>query len=112
MPLAKRWSSFTLVNLRLVPRRPGVYELGDVKGEIVYIGSSDAGENVRGRLASHKQSKPASVVKRFRYQLCAMLDWDSARSLEEEHCNIFKSQHGGKLPRLQKRMPRSYWPDF
>jgi len=112
MPLAKRWSPFTLVNLRLVPREAGVYELGDVKGEIVYIGSSDSGENVRGRLAAHKRSKKAFVVKRFRYQVCGMWDWEGARSLEERHCNIFKSQHDGKLPRLQKAMPHSYWPDF
>ena len=104
MPIPKRWSSFTLERLRLVPNEPGMYELGDTRGEVVYIGSGDSAHGVRGRLNFHKKHKPKSV-KYFRFLLASI--WESPIDMETEHCELFFERYG-RRPRLQKRMPRGY----
>ena len=107
MPIRKRWSRFTVEELlRLVPRKPGIYELGDAKGEVVYIGSSDPGEDIRGRLNFHRRNKPRSV-KCFRFDLGDI--FQRPLLMEQYHCKLFEAKHG-RLPRLQKRMPRGYLP--
>jgi excinuclease UvrABC nuclease subunit len=95
-------------NLLNVPSKSGVYELGNYKGVVVYIGSSHFGENIRGRLNYHKNNKPSSV-RLFRYQLTGL--FDSALTLEQLHCEAFKEAYG-RLPSLQQRMPRGYTPLF
>lgn len=105
MPIQKRWSKFIKEMIDSVPTEDGIYELADVKNEIVYIGSSDRGEDVRGRLRFHKKNK-SRIIKSFRFILADFLQ--SATEMEEEHCELFKAKHNGKLPRLQKRMPRGY----
>ena len=104
MPIAKKWSPFTLERLRLVPNEPGVYELGDMKGEVVYIGNGDSARGVRGRLNFHKKGKPKSV-KYFRFTLASL--FESPIDMETEHCDLLFEGYGGR-PRLQKRMPRGY----
>ena len=104
MPIPKRWSPFTLVRLSLVPNKQGIYELGDIKGEIVYIGSGDSEHGVRGRLNFHKKHKPKSV-RYFRFMGTGL--FNSPIAMEQEHCELFVSRYG-RLPRLQKRMPRGY----
>jgi hypothetical protein len=106
MPIQKVWSAFTSINLSTVPDRSGIYELGDIRGEIVYIGSGDSARGVRGRLYFHKKYKPKSV-RYFRFLLTSL--FESPIALEERHCTLFKSKYG-RLPRLQKRMPRGYLP--
>ena len=105
MPIRKRWSKFTKQLIDSVPTKDGIYELADVKDEIVYIGSSDKGEDIRGRLRFHKKNK-SRTIKSFRFILASFLQ--SAIAMEQQHCELFKAKHGGKLPRLQKKMPRGY----
>ena len=104
MPRPKRWSLFTISRLRFVPDVSGVYELGDAKGVIVYIGSGDSKHGVRGRLLFHKKDKPSSV-RYFRFLETGI--FQSPLALEEEHCDKFKAEYG-RLPRLQRRMPKGY----
>lgn len=104
MPIPKRWSQFTLARLDLVPNESGIYELGDIKGEIVYIGSGDSEHGVRGRLNYHKKHKPKSV-RYFRLMLASL--FESPIEMEREHCELFFSRYG-RLPKLQERMPRGY----
>lgn len=102
MPIQKKWSAFIRENLNLVPRGQGVYELGDAKETIVYIGSSREGEDIRCRLLFHKKQKSRSV-KYFRFELAPFLG--STLDMEVQHCNLFYDKYG-RLPRLQKRIPR------
>lgn len=104
MPIPKRWSPFTFARLRLVPEVQGIYELGGIKGEVVYIGSGDSTYGVRTRLNFHKRHKPKSV-KYFRFIRAGL--FESPIAMEEEHCRLFVARYG-RLPRLQKRMPRGY----
>lgn len=106
MPIRKRWSSFTLGNIQLVPQDSGVYELGDAKGEVVYIGSSGTGQYIRGRLYFHKKHKSSSV-KSFRFELAGILQFP--KDMENHYCELFKAKYG-RLPKLQKRMPKGYLP--
>jgi excinuclease UvrABC nuclease subunit len=104
MPIPKRWSAFTKIKLSRVPVAQGIYELGDAKGEVVYIGSSDEGKDIRGRLYFHKNHKPKSV-RCFRFLPTGI--FESPLAMEQHHCKLFKAKYG-RLPRLQKRMPRGY----
>ena len=104
MPIQKRWSPFTLERLSFVPNESGIYELGDIKGEIVYIGSGDSAHGVRGRLYYHKQNKPKSV-KYFRFMLVSL--FESPIEMKQKHCELFRERYG-RLPKLQKRTPRGY----
>ncbi len=108
MPIPKRWSVFTKAKLWLVPSKQGIYELGDTRKEVVYIGSSDRGEDIRGRLNFHKNHKPQSV-RYFRFKLAGI--FESPIVIEQKHCEFFVAEYG-RLPRLQKRMPRGYLPLF
>ena len=104
MPISKRWSPFILAKLRLVPNVQGIYELGDSRGGIVYIGSGDSKHGVSSRLNFHKKYKPKSV-KYFRFLKAGF--FESPIAIEEEHCDLFVARYG-RLPRLQRRMPRGY----
>lgn len=102
MPIQKRWSKFTKAKISSVPEEEGVYELGDAKGEVVDIGSGESEQGIKSRLEDKKNTRP-STVKKFRYKLTA----PSQDPKEEERKlgEAFKRKHG-KLPRLQKRLPR------
>lgn len=49
MPLLKKWSDFKKYNIMAEPDSFGVYELGDVDGNVLYIGEG----RIRSRLNSH-----------------------------------------------------------
>ena len=104
MPIPKRWSPFTRSVLESVPNVAGIYELGYASGEVVYIGSGDSQQGVKGRLYFHKNHKPPSV-KYFRYLEAGF--FQSPIRMEQHHCELFKKRYG-RLPRLQYRMPRGY----
>ena len=104
MPIQKRWSPFTIEKLSFVPNESGIYELGGIKREIVYIGSGDSEHGVRGTLYYHKKNKPRSV-KYFRFMLVSR--FESPIEMEQEHCELFRERYG-RLPKLQKRIPRGY----
>jgi hypothetical protein len=108
MPILKRWSKFTQAMVDSAPAKAGIYELGNSRGEIVYIGSSEKGEDIRGGLRFHKKNKPKSV-RCFRFLLAGL--FQNAEAMEQYHCELFKDKHG-RLPKLQKRMPKGYLPLF
>jgi hypothetical protein len=104
MPIRKQWSPFTWARLQRVPDVAGIYELGDARGEIVYIGSGDSASGVKGRLYYHKGHMPQSV-RYFRYLQAGF--FQSPIDMENHHCQLFVDRYG-RLPRLQQRMPRGY----
>ncbi|MHA2223016.1 MAG: DUF7508 domain-containing protein, partial [Candidatus Thorarchaeota archaeon] len=63
MPIAKRWSKFTLHNLYHVPNVFGVYELADYN-EVIYIGSG----KLRDRLKHWKSSSDPCIRKSRKYR--------------------------------------------
>jgi len=104
MPIRKRWSDFTKTKINSVPEKPGVYELGDAKGEVVDIGSGDSAEGIKARLLAKKEKRP-STVKKFRYKVTPPRQ-DPLKE-EQKLGENFERKHG-KLPRLQKRLPRKH----
>jgi hypothetical protein len=104
MPIRKTWSAFTWARLQSVPNIAGVYELGDAKGEVVYIGSGDSEQGVKGRLYYHKNHMP-KWVRHFRYFAAGVSE--SPIMMETHHCALFVERYG-RPPRLQQRMPRGY----
>jgi len=83
LPISKRWSPFTEENIRLENEKPGIYELGDVNGFIVYIGQSS---NIRKRLLSHLFNRTAwnHSIKYYR------IDWIPTIEFENKIENALK----------------------
>ena len=106
MPINRVWHSFAREVIKVLPDKAGVYELGDAKGEVVYIGSSNT--SVRGRLLKHKERTRFMHVKCFRFQRADPF-FDEPRKLERKHCELFRKRHNGTLPRLQERSPSKPW---
>ena len=97
MPIKKRWSKLTPDNLGNVPDKPGVYELGNKKKQIIDIGGSD--DSVKSRL----QGKQPPSAKFFRYK--AAKPSQSGIKMEAEEGAKFKEQQGGK-PKHTRRLPK------
>lgn len=102
MPIQKRWSKFTKEKISSVPEAEGVYELGDTKGEVVDIGSGDGERGIKSRLENKKNTRP-TTVKKFRYKLTSPSQ--DPKKEERKLGEAFERRHG-RLPRLQKRLPR------
>jgi predicted GIY-YIG superfamily endonuclease len=65
MPIAGSWWVFSDVLIDSEQDIPGVYELGNAAGEVIYIGSSPA---IRRRLREHWSEPTNSLVKRHTTQ--------------------------------------------
>jgi len=65
MPIAQPWWVFGDVLIASERELPGVYELGNASGEVIYIGSSN---NVARRLREHWVDVGNSCVKRYTTQ--------------------------------------------
>ncbi|MGA3211623.1 MAG: GIY-YIG nuclease family protein [Terriglobales bacterium] len=89
MPIAGRWWNFTEHFINYDREQPGVYELGDAAGMVVYVGSS---ANVRGRLKDHLEEKGDSFIRQHATQY--RIEYTSAyqareKQLFEEHIHTF-----------------------
>lgn len=60
MPIRTQWWSFAESLVSIDRSAPGVYELGDENGTVVYIGSSD---DLRRRLTEHLNEDPSTCVR-------------------------------------------------
>jgi len=94
MPIKKRWSN--LDNVEQAPEKPGVYEMGDKDGNIVYIGQSN---DVHRRLQEHTSPKPPKGVKSIRFQRVT-----NPHSKERQMLRAFE-RNTGRLPKLNKQSP-------
>lgn len=103
MPFSKPYR-FTKVEVEGAPDCKGVYQLYDVKDEIVYIGSSE--NSIRSRLKIHKGKTKFMKVKVFRWMRVGDDIWGTtALHVERRFCKKFYKQYG-RLPRLQERSPK------
>ena len=83
------------------PSEAGAYELL-YKDTVVYIGSSKA--SIRQRICEHRKRKSFMKVTHFRYR---KVEWaEDAETLEAKLGIGFRKNNGGKLPRLQIRIPK------
>ncbi len=89
------WLAFVPDEIKKVPDRKGVYQLGTLD-EVLYIGQS---ENLRRRLSEHFDSTDSCVKKTtiFRYY-----ETPYPRSEEEELLKQYKSVHG-RLPKCNEQ---------
>lgn len=104
MPIKKKWTKFTLDNVKKMPNKRGAYELANATKRIIDQGGSDSPiSGVRGRLISHLGENKYPTAKYFR---CEFIDlFGSGITLEASHSKKFQEQHGRK-PRYTKRSPR------
>jgi len=65
MPLAGQWWLFRTNVIAFEKDLPGVYELGDADGTVVYIGSSN---ELRRRLQEHLDEDPRSCIQQRVHQ--------------------------------------------
>ncbi|MFC1873290.1 hypothetical protein ACFLW3_00540 [Chloroflexota bacterium] len=80
----------------------------DIKGEIVYIGSSES--SVRSRLISHKAKRKFIRAKGLLIMRVGEDGlWKTAKHVERTICARFYKQYG-RLPRYQERAPKNIDP--
>ena len=92
MPIQKRWSK--LPKVKNAPAKAGVYELGNVKKNIVKIGE---GKKLKERLDQQMPSIPKDV-KYVRW-----LQTKAHGKLEKQMLEQFKKEHG-RLPKYNERI--------
>ena len=92
MSIQKRWSKPP--KAKNAPEKPGVYEWGNSKGNILKIGRGDP---LKDRLTEQMPSKPKDVTR---------IRWSPARNaekLEKQMLEEFKKKHG-RLPKYNERI--------
>ena len=104
MPIRKRWSSFTLENVKKLPNERGSYELGSNNKRVIYIGSSDSEvSGIRGRLLTHLRTNKFPTAKYFRVVYAPLLV--KGTSIEALLGKRYANKHI-KKPKYTKRLPR------
>jgi hypothetical protein len=101
MPIPKRWSKFILVNVKLVPNKPGAYELANRDKQLIGSGGSDV--SIRMRLLKHLRTNKYPTAVWFRYELARW--FEKGIDVEANHSEKFVQRYGRK-PRYTKRFPR------
>ncbi len=92
MPIRARWVPFTEGMARFCREEPGVYELGDTLGAVVYVGSSD---QLKRRVNEHL-AEAGTCIKRNASVYRVEYSGDYAkreRQLLDEHLRV-----NGALP--------------
>ena len=103
-----KWYPFTKSEVEKAPMCKGVYQICDIKGEIVYIGSSES--SIRSRLIVHKAKAKFIRAKMFRFmRVSEDRLWTTAQHIERSYCKAFHKKYG-KLPRYQERSPKNIDP--
>jgi len=101
MPISGPWSELTLVHLDAVPAVPGVFEIGTLVRNTLYIGRS-AGRDLRSCLKSQLLDPQSQIRHRalyFRYEGTPRDEQRHATLLEE-----YARSHAGKLPPLNQSL--------
>lgn len=101
MSISGPWSKLTLASIESVPTAPGVYEVGTLVRNTLYMGRS-GGRDLRECL-SDELADPRSQIRHralyFRYEVTQRDEQRLRRLLEE-----YARSHGGKLPPLNQRL--------
>jgi excinuclease UvrABC nuclease subunit len=96
MPISSPWHPLSALEVSGVPERAGVYELGDARQEVVYVGRAGGG-NLQQRLHDHINDSRNPCIRQharwFGYEVTVA---DVSR--ESQLLDEYKWMHGGKLP--------------
>ena len=66
MLINRVWRPFTKSDIKASSsEEAGVYEIGNAKGEVVYIGKSES--SIKSRLLKHKEKSRFRLAKQFRF---------------------------------------------
>ena len=104
MPIQKRWTRFTVENVKKLPNERGAYELANNNKRIVDIGGSDSeSTGVRGRLLSHLRTNKYPTARYFRAEFAGILR--SGIGIEASHSRKYAEQHR-RRPQHQRRSAR------
>lgn len=99
MAISGPWSKLTLASVEAVPTMPGVYELGTLVRNTLYIGRS-ASRDLRSCLSA-ELAEPRSQIRHrtlyFRYEVTTRDEQRHRRLLEE-----YARSHSGRLPPLNQ----------
>ena len=99
MPISSSWSRLAPTTLEAVPSMPGVYELGTLVRNTLFIGRTDGGD-LRACLHAELMD-PRSLIRQrahyFRYELTPRDDQRHRELIEE-----YARRHAGKVPPLNQ----------
>jgi len=100
MPISAQWWTFSETLINLDKDDPGVYELGDRSGIVVYVGSS---EKLRRRLKEHLNEPSYTCIKQntIQYRIEYTADYRKReQELYDAHVAIY-----GKPPKCNDVRP-------
>ena len=100
MPLPVRWSTFKEDKVSAEENYYGVYELGDNRGQIVYIGQG----RVRDRLISHLIGKSHPIERAAKYRKAFTGGKQKAEEGERAELRAYANTHNGYLPPYNNRL--------
>ena len=95
MPIEGEWKKLDEKHIRMVPDFPGVYELGDILQEIIYIGKSERLPQSLMKLLD-RDDPCLRNAEFFRYRPVKDIESEYNKLIEE-----FKEEQG-RLPRCNK----------
>jgi predicted GIY-YIG superfamily endonuclease len=100
MPIVSQWWTFSEMMVQHDRDEPGVYELGETNGTVIYIGGSDA---IRRRLREHLSESATTCTRRStaQYRVEYTRNWTTReRQLHDEHVRLY-----GRPPRCNEVHP-------
>lgn len=106
MPIEQPWWVFGDVLIASERELPGVYELGNAAGEVIYIGSSN---NVARRLREHWVDAGSSCVKRYATQY--RVEYDANYLARERELYALHMRIHAKPPRCGSDVDAATLPD-
>jgi hypothetical protein len=96
MPIRKRWSPKS--KAPKLPGKGGAYELGNGRGEVLYIGKAH-------KLNERVQQQLRDPTKARRVAKIRALQGPSPEILEKKLVKRYQELHGGDLPPLNRQKP-------
>lgn len=98
IPIKKKWSNYTKINVRRVSNVFGMYELADGRGHIIYIGEG----KLQDRLIAHfsNGSDPIPGASLFRYTSTG----GKKKAVQNQNSSLSKIYRTtGNLPRFNQK---------
>ena len=100
MPLSVKWSAFNKNNVLAEKNSYGIYEIGDSKGKIMYIGEG----RLKDRLNSHFVGGDDSIRCSAKYRKEVVGSKQRAEERERAELRAYAKAHDGNLPPSNKQL--------
>jgi excinuclease UvrABC nuclease subunit len=102
MPIQAQWWSFFESVIEVDRDDPGVYELGDKNGVVIYIGSSD---ELRRRLKEHLNEAPHTCIRQNTTHY--RIEYTANYTSREQELYRYHLATYGKPPQCNNSRPNS-----